>query len=528
MHKLPFNLEFKYHNQKLPSLNTIEQKLLSVFRIIIILSLLSIIFFFVIYIICQDDSYTVQPFKTMGMGDTVDGNALATLLNFDLQYIKNIYDDTGQNIQQSSTNAVTLSRPLSDFFMPSPLSMNPQLDYSLSQIGTIGTEGVSISIGSVLSSMKEFLNHGPNTITCSLQRYNSSIILVAILEDHKHNRLITLENDSPEFNNEQIPFLIQDLAYKISFALCKQSNNASQCEKNWQTFKYVTQGRDAYNNYMLTKNIKYLNKSYNMSLSALEFEPNFKGTNDLLYSIGLCYINQSSSDRNFSSKAEQSFLDISKSKPFESWFGLGLVYGYRNGSDTKALNAFDKATKLKPNDINAWVNKGLILDNMQNYPEAREAFNNAIGLYAKADPKVAMIWYLKGNAFYMEHNYEEAIIAYKKAIELSPRYADAWYYEANAFYIEQHYEKAIIAYENAIELNNKTSTWYYNKGLALVELGDREHNNSRLYEEAIQSFNQAIKLTPQYDKAKNEKNSTLTKLCSSEHYNRPCEELKTA
>jgi len=452
--------------------------LLSILRIFIIISVIILVIFIYVDMLKKDNSYVVLPFETIGIKDNQEGKPFATLLSFDLQNIKNIYKTGPDRTQKGSNGRKLLHRPLANYSVPNNLSKNVQLDYSLSQIGTIGAEGISLSIGNVLLFIKGALGRGPNTITCSIQRYNSTIILVAILD--QQSKIMTFEDAFENrfiiSNEEQIPSLINDLAYKISLALCKQSNVADKWPQNWQTFKYVTQARDAYNSYMLTKDAKDLDKGYNMTMLAKEFEPEYNGTFELLSALGFNYLEGQNYD-----KAEMIFENISDFMPFESTLGLGVVYSNRNQSYyISALKAFDKATQLRPNDALAWDNKGIILNKMGNYSniyKAMMAFNEAIGLdHNHIDP---IAWCGKGDALtnlgIFENNtsrYKEAIAAYDMSIKIKPKGSEAWYGKGNALANLGWYEEAKAAYDMSIEINSSFEEALVNRKIVLAAQGN--------------------------------------------------------
>ena len=449
---------FNEFKQKMPSLNITEQKLISILRIIIVFFIILLIYDCIQYVLKPYDGYDVQPFETMGIGENSDGKALATLLKFDLQNIKEIYE-TGPDIitiPKNGTKSQIIARPLKNLSMPQSLEKE-KLDYSISQIGTLGAEGVSLSIGNVLLLMKESFGKWPSTITCSLQKYNSTMVLVAILKDNQNNKTMTFKEEYIRRTDEQIPSMINDLAFKISLALCKQSNKVYLYPKNWQTFEYVTQGRDAYNSYISTRNTSDLDSGYKMALLAKKFEPGYFGTFELLSDLGFCYYNQ-----NYTAIAKNIFLNIYQFKPFESELGLGYVY-YRQRNYTEALKAFDEASKLNPKNPLAWNGKGIILHKMGNNIDAVNAFKNAIVF----EPTYGDAWYNKGNALAAlgknnSSKYEEAIQAYSYAIKQDPSNTDAWYEEGNALAAlgknnSSKYEEAMKAYNKSIDLNSSNS-----------------------------------------------------------------------
>ena len=482
----PIDYASKQIKQRMPSLNNIEQKSLSLLKIMLILLTITFMINVIYWLFCEEEGVAVQPFETVGIGDDFDGKSLSTLLSFDLQKIKNIYESGPKiTVIPKSSNRI-VPRPLGDFSIP-PLSIKSiPLEYSISQIGDIGVEGTSISIGNLLLSMKEFLGNKANTITCSIQRYNSTTFVVAILEDHHSSPscIMTFEAMANISNDEEIPTLINDLAFQISYALSKRGAHAQEdtlYPKKWQTFKYVTQGRDAYNNYIVTKEIKDLDSGTDMAVLAKDSEPSYNRTYELLSGLGFAYLQNEKYD-----KAAIIFRNITEYKPFESALGLGLVYG-EQGNYAKALNAFDEATQLNPHDAYAWNNKGVILIKQRNYLDAVNAFDNA----TKLDMKYATSWKYKGDALthlgeISRDKYSEAIEAYNKATKLNPQYESAWNNKGIALFQLEKYDEAIEAYDETIKLNSSNGDAWCYKGSALYKLEN--------YDEAIKAYDETIKL----------------------------------
>jgi Flp pilus assembly protein TadD len=116
-----------------------------------------------------------------------------------------------------------------------------------------------------------------------------------------------------------------------------------------------------------------------------------------------------------------------------NWSEIG-----RQAIDTKhwneALNAYNKAIELNPNDASAYNNRGLAYDNLD-----------------KDDL---------------------AIADHKKAIELNPKYVDAFNNLAKTYGRRGYYKQAILFYDRVIELNPKDADAYYNRGNAYDRLGD--------------------------------------------------------
>jgi len=109
---------------------------------------------------------------------------------------------------------------------------------------------------------------------------------------------------------------------------------------------------------------------------------------------------------------------------------------------SEALNAYDKAIELNPDNASAYNNRGLAYDHLD-----------------KNDP---------------------AIADYKKAIELNPKYGDAFNNLGKTFSKLENYQRAILYYDRAIELNRKDADAYYNRGHAFSKLGNSKYANDDL------------------------------------------------
>jgi tetratricopeptide (TPR) repeat protein len=110
----------------------------------------------------------------------------------------------------------------------------------------------------------------------------------------------------------------------------------------------------------------------------------------------------------------------------------------------------------------------------------------------------------RGDDFYQSNEYELALKAYDKAIELKPDYASAWDNKGFALAKLGRYEEVLKAYDKAIELKPDYATAWDNKGFALAKLGR--------YEEALKVIDKAIELDPDYAEAWDSRGFALAKL----------------
>ena len=134
-------------------------------------------------------------------------------------------------------------------------------------------------------------------------------------------------------------------------------------------------------------------------------------------------------------------------------------------------------------------NRGVDYSDQGDYENAIEAYDEAIRL----DPQDAYAYNNRGNAYKYLGKYERAIQDFDEAIRLAPDDADAYHNRGNAYALLDQYERAIEDYDEAIRLNPKYAKAYGHRGYAYGNLGQHER--------AIEDLDEAIRLDPKYAKA---------------------------
>ncbi|MBW4561995.1 MAG: tetratricopeptide repeat protein [Mojavia pulchra JT2-VF2] len=124
-----------------------------------------------------------------------------------------------------------------------------------------------------------------------------------------------------------------------------------------------------------------------------------------------------------------------------------------------------------------------------NYKEAVKTFTQVIEL----NPKDALAYNRRGDAFYRLGEYKQAQADSSKAIQLNPQDANAYYDRGFTLYELGKPKEAIANYSQAIKLKAHNPYSYYGRGLARVRLKD--------YKGAITDFNKAIGLKSGYTEA---------------------------
>ena len=94
-----------------------------------------------------------------------------------------------------------------------------------------------------------------------------------------------------------------------------------------------------------------------------------------------------------------------------------------------ALRSFDKALKLDPDYVDAWVRKGITLYDLGDSFQAITCLNEAVRLNGKS----FKARYNRGKCYLTLKYYEEAVSDFVKALDVKPRHIAAHEYLAEAF-----------------------------------------------------------------------------------------------
>ena len=200
------------------------------------------------------------------------------------------------------------------------------------------------------------------------------------------------------------------------------------------------------------------------------------------------------------------------------------VYSYRGvghwirGEDNLSIQDFSTAIELNSEDSESYCYRGILRLLFQNWQEAKADltiaknlgmdisalftivcsgvanFEQKFGvqlpediaalLTSPAEPNDAEIYNIRGIAYGESGDYDEAIEAFTKTMELKPEYADAYASRGNAYRDKGEMDKAIADYTKSIVLKPKVAESYYTRGEAWLRI--------RKWEEAQQDLTAAI------------------------------------
>jgi len=207
----------------------------------------------------------------------------------------------------------------------------------------------------------------------------------------------------------------------------------------------------------------------------------------------------------------------------DAWYNRGLTLYYK-GLRSKALDnpyldiynealkSYNAAVEINPNYARCWFSRGVLLSDLGNYNDAVESFDRAIENIPIGDRFRAYALNYRGRALYLQHKDIDAINSYDGAIWIDQNLTYVWYNKALALTDLGKYDEAIKSYDKAIDLYKDYAYAYNNRGSVRFILGR--------YDEAIHDFKQASMLDPNLTEAYYNTGLTLQKLGLSEKYNR--------
>jgi tetratricopeptide (TPR) repeat protein len=131
-----------------------------------------------------------------------------------------------------------------------------------------------------------------------------------------------------------------------------------------------------------------------------------------------------------------------------------------------------------------WLETGDILYELEEYDKAIEAYEEALHL----EPNNAQIHKKKGAVLTSLKQYRDALVSYKQATRLQPDFIEAYLAQCEPFTQLKRYKDALTVCEQAIRLDPDSANAYNGKGNAL---GSLKRN-----EEALVAFEQAVRLDP--------------------------------
>jgi pentatricopeptide repeat protein len=149
---------------------------------------------------------------------------------------------------------------------------------------------------------------------------------------------------------------------------------------------------------------------------------------------------------------------------------------------------YSKAIELKPDNVQAYLNRGIAYCCESLYEKALADFNKAIEL-SPADPKA---YHYRSGA---EKDFNKAQLDLNKAIELDPKFIEPRFTLARLYSEQKDFDREIAEYSKVIEINPAYASVYYNRGCAYLDKGS--------FLQAINDFNKVLTLDSKHKRVYN-------------------------
>jgi tetratricopeptide (TPR) repeat protein len=184
-------------------------------------------------------------------------------------------------------------------------------------------------------------------------------------------------------------------------------------------------------------------------------------------------------------------LDKDKSFAKEHYFynDMALVYRALNQNEN-ALEYLTKVIEINPEVPLAYINRArLYSENLEEPEKAESDFNKAIEI----DSTYNHGYRSRGDFYYNQGKYNEAILDYSKILELEPENLDALHKRGNAYWKLDVNDKALVDFSRCEQLDKDKAfakVQYLYNGMALA------YRNLNQYEKALEYYTKEIEISP--------------------------------
>lgn len=172
----------------------------------------------------------------------------------------------------------------------------------------------------------------------------------------------------------------------------------------------------------------------------------------------------------------------------EFYINRGLEF-YANGDLDNAINEYNKAIQLDPNNPAAYLDRGLAYYDKDDLDRAISDYNYAITL----DPNIANAFFYRGIVYYDKDDMNHTISDMNLVIQLNPDYVDAYNFRGIAYAKKNDLDHAISDWDKALQINPDYVYAYFNRAIAYYNEGEMDL--------AIRDWNQVIRLDPNNSEA---------------------------
>jgi tetratricopeptide (TPR) repeat protein len=176
------------------------------------------------------------------------------------------------------------------------------------------------------------------------------------------------------------------------------------------------------------------------------------------------------------------YLDLD---PFNDniWICLGMVYS-NLGSNEKAIEAYDYAIAIHPDNISALFSKANTLVSMGENKEAINVYMDVIDIEAD---NVQAYTYI-GECYEKLKSYRKAVYYFNRALQFDAQFGDAWYGLGIAYYEQRNYTESLKYFKKARSIDPENPDFWFMLGEVYRKL--------HMLEKSAESFNRVVELDP--------------------------------
>jgi len=156
-----------------------------------------------------------------------------------------------------------------------------------------------------------------------------------------------------------------------------------------------------------------------------------------------------------------------------TWRGIALQHLDRL---QEAMNDFDEAIRLNPNESGAWQGKASVYIDTGQYKLAIKSAERSLELAGPGD-KMENSWLIIGFAYNRLEQYEDALLQFDKAIEKDPKRIDLWQHKAYTLTKLARFMEVLKCYEVMTGIEHDNPELWNKKGEIHLALGQINEAN---------------------------------------------------
>jgi tetratricopeptide (TPR) repeat protein len=170
------------------------------------------------------------------------------------------------------------------------------------------------------------------------------------------------------------------------------------------------------------------------------------------------------------------------------------------GNYKEAVNSYDRALKIDPNNLSGWISRGDLLDKMGKYKEAVNSYDRALEI----DPNNLSDWISRGDLLGKIDDYKEVANSYIHGLISDPNNLSDWTSRGKLLEKMGNYKEGVNSYDRALKINPNNHNIWHSREKLLEKMGN--------YQEAIDSYDSALRINPNHRKASSNRQIAIDKL----------------